>query len=337
MYEGSSPFPGGHSRVSESGSRKRTVNPLAQARRRFKSYPWSYIKKDYPTIVSKLTIDVNFTMEEVMSNSSDRMKKWRKSTKERIVASMGGSCVCCQYSKCFASLSLHHLDPEEKEFGLGKIIANPKKWESVIKELRKCVLVCNNCHGEIHWGVTEVPLDAKGFDESYAVYKVSKNVIDSCPICGKDKPTHRKTCSKQCAAKRAGTVNWDNIDLESMIQEIGNFRLIADILDISDGAVRKRAKKLNLITSFKKVTSLKKTNLLSEIQCPECKIIFLQKRSNQKFCKTLCARLNSRKIKRPSPEQLSQDIETMSWCAIGRKYNVSDNGARKWAKKFSLI
>ena len=39
----------------------------------------------------------------------------------------------------------------------------------------------------------------------------------------------------------------------------------------------------------------------------------------------------------PSKEQLQQDLITeKSFCAIGRKYGVSDNAVRKWCKKYNL-
>jgi hypothetical protein len=38
----------------------------------------------------------------------------------------------------------------------------------------------------------------------------------------------------------------------------------------------------------------------------------------------------------PSREQLKQDIRTMSFLAIGRKYSVSDNAIRKWCVKMNL-
>ena len=40
----------------------------------------------------------------------------------------------------------------------------------------------------------------------------------------------------------------------------------------------------------------------------------------------------TRKVPRPSYAQLVQDLETMSYCAVGRKYGVSDNAIRKWLK-----
>ena len=40
----------------------------------------------------------------------------------------------------------------------------------------------------------------------------------------------------------------------------------------------------------------------------------------------------SRKVERPSYEQLRVDVQAMSFLAIGRKYGVSDNAIRKWIR-----
>jgi len=42
-------------------------------------------------------------------------------------------------------------------------------------------------------------------------------------------------------------------------------------------------------------------------------------------------------VERPSREQLELDIASSSWVSIGRKYGVSDNAVRKWARKYGLI
>ena len=45
----------------------------------------------------------------------------------------------------------------------------------------------------------------------------------------------------------------------------------------------------------------------------------------------------SRKVERPTKEQLAEDIINLSWTAIGKKYGVSDNATRKWARKYGLL
>jgi len=56
-----------------------------------------------------------------------------------------------------------------------------------------------------------------------------------------------------------------------------------------------------------------------------------------KFCSQECSHRAARKCTWPTLEQLKTDIATLSWTAIGRKYGVSDNAARKWARNYQLI
>lgn len=184
-----------------------------------------------------------------MSKQSDSVKRWRKLCKTRIIESMGGRCCVCNYNKCDWSLALHHLDPSQKDFSFGKIRANPKNWESIVLEIRKCVLVCHNCHSEIHAGVTSVPLDAPRFNEKFFNYRDLKNtleeVLSPCPICGKLKSIALKNCSLICSGKSQYKVNWDLINL---VEELKNKSIVklAKELGCSDAAVHKRLKKLGL-------------------------------------------------------------------------------------------
>ena len=48
-------------------------------------------------------------------------------------------------------------------------------------------------------------------------------------------------------------------------------------------------------------------------------------------------RPNSRKAERPSKESLESMLLNTSYCAIGRKFGVSDNAIRKWAKSYGIL
>jgi hypothetical protein len=56
-----------------------------------------------------------------------------------------------------------------------------------------------------------------------------------------------------------------------------------------------------------------------------------------KYCSTICRGLANRKTKRPSKATLKKDLSNLSWRAIGRKYEVSDNAVRKWARTYGLL
>lgn len=74
--------------------------------------------------------------------------------KQKCIEYMGGSCHFCGYNKYFGSLHFHHLDPSKKEFGISK--GRCYNFEKVKLELKKCVLACSNCHGEIHGGLLSI-------------------------------------------------------------------------------------------------------------------------------------------------------------------------------------
>ena len=66
----------------------------------------------------------------------------------------GGKCVVCGYNRSVTAMEFHHLDPTQKDFGISS--NSNRAWEKIRIELDKCVLVCSNCHREIHEGIIEI-------------------------------------------------------------------------------------------------------------------------------------------------------------------------------------
>jgi predicted transcriptional regulator len=78
------------------------------------------------------------------------VSKRRRKLKELAVEYKGNNCERCGYNKCIDALEFHHLDPQKKSFSIGnkgKTIA----WKKIKNELDKCIMVCSNCHKEIHY------------------------------------------------------------------------------------------------------------------------------------------------------------------------------------------
>lgn len=177
-----------------------------------------------------------------MSYSSNRVKAWRKRTKERMVEAMGSKCQCCGYNKCNESLAFHHLDPTEKEIGFGDLRANPKSWNKIVEELKKCILVCHNCHSEIHAGMREVPEEFSKFNEDYNDFtKIAE--YNDCPVCGTKKPIQQKFCSHKCAQTNSRKVDWDKIDLINLMKH-HTISELEKMLGISNAAIYKRRDKI---------------------------------------------------------------------------------------------
>ena len=79
----------------------------------------------------------------------DAVMRRRRVLKEKSIEYKGGQCQVCGYSKCKRALEFHHLDPKEKDFGIAHK-GYTRSWDKVKQELDKCILVCANCHAEIH-------------------------------------------------------------------------------------------------------------------------------------------------------------------------------------------
>lgn len=72
-----------------------------------------------------------------------------KDLKRCAVRFMGNKCIVCGYDRCLRALCFHHIIPSKKAFNISKKI----DWEEIESELKKCVLLCNRCHSEVHDGI----------------------------------------------------------------------------------------------------------------------------------------------------------------------------------------
>ena len=69
-------------------------------------------------------------------------------TKAAAIKYLGGKCKKCGWHGNQAAIQFHHKDSKIKEFGIGSV-AN-KSWDSIKKEIGKCILLCANCHAIEH-------------------------------------------------------------------------------------------------------------------------------------------------------------------------------------------
>ncbi len=71
--------------------------------------------------------------------------------KLELVKKFGGKCTKCFYKTNLAALVFHHLDESLKLFELDARSIGNRSQEEIDNEASKCVLLCHNCHMELHW------------------------------------------------------------------------------------------------------------------------------------------------------------------------------------------
>ena len=188
--------------------------------------------------------------------------KFYQQRKQRIVKTMGGKCFLCGYNKNIQALEMHHLNPLEKEF----TFSNTKQyhnWEELCEEMKKCVLLCANCHREVHYpnDNSELLLQSSYNQEiatriGLEIQKEKERTEYFCIDCNK-KISYKATRCQKCSEIHNRKV--ERPDRESFKKEIRElpFTELGKKYGVSDNAIRKWCDNYNLPRTKKEINKYK--------------------------------------------------------------------------------
>jgi len=75
-----------------------------------------------------------------------RANEIRTDNKKRLVELRGNRCGDCKNKYPYYVYDFHHLDPKDKK----SVVRFELKWERILEEAEKCVMLCANCHRILH-------------------------------------------------------------------------------------------------------------------------------------------------------------------------------------------
>lgn len=112
-----------------------------------KAYVKEYNKKWYLAHKTQHRSNINAYKEE--------LKKWFNDYKSK-----------CKCSKCEENhpscLEFHHTGEYKKSRAICKMVQSCCSKETILEEMKKCIVLCCNCHNKIHWGTV-----GKKWEETY--------------------------------------------------------------------------------------------------------------------------------------------------------------------------
>lgn len=81
---------------------------------------------------------------------SDYMKQ-RYQDKKSMIQELKAEhkCAKCGEDRGYV-LEFHHIDPEEKDETIARMTSNNYALDKVYDEIKKCIVLCANCHREFH-------------------------------------------------------------------------------------------------------------------------------------------------------------------------------------------
>jgi len=107
----------------------------------------------------KVRYHIDPEYKSLCNERSKASKKKRRQIKKKAAIDLFGSkCQICFYDKCQNALNFHHIDPSTKCFEISDAFYRLNIPDAEVKkELKKCILVCANCHNELHADFIKIP------------------------------------------------------------------------------------------------------------------------------------------------------------------------------------
>lgn len=168
----------------------------------------------------------------------------RKKRKLDLMRVAGNQCCLCGYNKVSSALEFHHINPKNKSYGIST--GNCYSLETDLNEIRKTVLVCANCHREIHEGLysMEELYQKQIFDDNVAQElrdakaQLETKTVYYCAQCGKEISRGAKLCESCAHELRRKAERPTRAELKNLIRTTP-FTKIGELYGVTDNAIRK--------------------------------------------------------------------------------------------------
>lgn len=186
------------------------------------------------------------------NSNSQVVVKHIKKRKIDLISVFGSKCCICGFNAYPQALEFHHVHPQEKQFGITASNAITKALDKQLAEMKKCILVCANCHRGIHQNYIQIPQNWKQlFNEQRAeeltqeLYNKTHRKQHYCSRCGKPTGKGAQYCVECGHLIQQKCDRPPREELKKMIRTMP-FTTIAKQYNVSDNAIRKWCDKYNL-------------------------------------------------------------------------------------------
>jgi len=155
-----------------------------------------------------------------------------------------------------------------------------------------------------------------------------------CVLCGYNKPVPRAYAfHHRYPNEKDFNISTKNWSFEALKREVDKCDLLCQNCHAEVHDVEFKELRDFLYAEYKEREARK----LKKIKCKKCKKDFMPVMRSIKYCSSKCSHLAARKVERPSKDELNKLVLEYPWTTIGKRFGVSDNAVRKWAKLYELI
>lgn len=177
----------------------------------------------------------------------------RDKLKTMAVEYKGGCCEICGYNKSIAALEFHHLNAADKEYSIGDK-GYTRSWENIKNEIDKCILVCANCHREIHFEKEKCNYSILEEENKY-----NSNKEQFCNKCGKK--LYSKSNTGMCLVCYSYSIRKVTRPTKEILSDeikTNSFVYLGKKYGVSDNTIKNWCKQYDL--PFEKIKRIKISN-----------------------------------------------------------------------------
>ena len=193
--------------------------------------------------------------------SSTATSDFRRRRKVNLIKVCGEQCNLCGYHTTISALEFHHIDETQKEYGIGSN-GTCRDLEKDLAEIKKCILICANCHREVHDGLysKEELYEKKIYNEDIAnELRQEKIALFTktdyfCLECGKkiSKGTKTNLC-EECYRKTTRVQERPSREILKDLIRNKPFTHIGKMYGVSDNSIKKWCVSYNLPSLKKEI------------------------------------------------------------------------------------
>lgn len=171
-------------------------------------------------------------------NSYEYQKLRGLTRKLHLIELRGGCCEKCGYCENLGALDFHHKDPNEKENQLDVRKLSNSSMDWIMKEFDKCLVLCSNCHREVHYPDLLIEKVRKLSENNEHILKTRSINKPKCIDCDKEVDYGIVRC-KECSSKLKRIVERpDKKTLNDGVKALG-YSATGRKYGVSDNTIRK--------------------------------------------------------------------------------------------------
>lgn len=192
-----------------------------------------------------------------MSKAED-VSNYRRRRKQNLIQVLGGKCQICGFDLFADALEFHHEDPTKKDYGISSK-GTCHDIETDLNEVKKCFLLCANCHRGVHNGYYNAPTEHI-FNNELAQRLINERndkmtaKLNYCIDCHCQIDSTATRCPSCAAKARRVCERPSREDLKQLIRTL-SFTQIGEQFGVGDNSIRKWCDSMNLPRTKKEINS----------------------------------------------------------------------------------